>query len=254
MFKKYSGFTIVELLIVIVVIGILAAITIVAFNGVSGRAQIATLKSDLKNGSTQLGIYNTENGSYPSTASDLKKSATTTLQYTASNNGYCLAASLTSKPSVVYHISSAANTIEEGSCPTVATNANCFAFSAGSITDYYENEGNNPSNPACPRDLVIPAQINGTAVTSIASYALYTILDGDFEAIQLTSLTLPSSLTSIGEAAFSNNLLTSLTIPSSVTNIGSYAFAGNSLTSVSVPTATTIGTDAFDAGVTINTY
>jgi len=254
MLKKNSGFTIVELLIVIVVIGILAAITIVSFNGVSGRAQIATLKSDLKNGSTQLGIYNTENGAYPSTGGDLKKSSTTSLQYTASNNGYCLAASLTSKPAVVYHISSATGTIEEGSCPAVATNANCFAFSAGSITGYYENEGNNPSNPACPRDLVIPAQINGTAVTSIANYALYTILDGDFEARQLTSLILPNSLTSIGEAAFSNNMITALTIPSSVTTIGTYAFNNNPLTSVSVPSATTIGTDAFDSGVTINTY
>ncbi|MFZ2836491.1 MAG: prepilin-type N-terminal cleavage/methylation domain-containing protein [Candidatus Saccharimonadales bacterium] len=33
-YKQQSGFTIVELLIVIVIIGILAAITIVAYNGI----------------------------------------------------------------------------------------------------------------------------------------------------------------------------------------------------------------------------
>jgi len=37
--EKQSGFTIVELLIVIVVIGILAAITIVAYNGISSRSE-----------------------------------------------------------------------------------------------------------------------------------------------------------------------------------------------------------------------
>jgi len=45
--KTTSGFTIVELLIVIVVIGILAAITIVAYNGVQARSRDATRKSDL---------------------------------------------------------------------------------------------------------------------------------------------------------------------------------------------------------------
>ena len=37
--RKNVGFTIVELLIVIVVIGILAAITIVAYNGIQDRAK-----------------------------------------------------------------------------------------------------------------------------------------------------------------------------------------------------------------------
>lgn len=37
--RKQTGFTIVELLIVIVVIGILAAITIVAYNGIQQRAR-----------------------------------------------------------------------------------------------------------------------------------------------------------------------------------------------------------------------
>ena len=43
--KYKQGFTIVELLIVIVVIGILAAITIVAFNGVTEKARVAAAKS-----------------------------------------------------------------------------------------------------------------------------------------------------------------------------------------------------------------
>ncbi len=47
MHKTKSGFTIVELLIVIVVIGILAAITIVAYNGVQDRARNAALKSEM---------------------------------------------------------------------------------------------------------------------------------------------------------------------------------------------------------------
>ncbi len=45
--NKQHGFTIVELLIVIVVIGILAAITIVAYNGIQSRANVAKRDSDL---------------------------------------------------------------------------------------------------------------------------------------------------------------------------------------------------------------
>ena len=45
---RSRGFTIVELLIVIVVIGILAAITIVAFNGVQQRAKDSRIQSETK--------------------------------------------------------------------------------------------------------------------------------------------------------------------------------------------------------------
>lgn len=44
-----AGYTIVELLIVIVVIGILAAITIVAYSGIQDRARMVRMNSDLRN-------------------------------------------------------------------------------------------------------------------------------------------------------------------------------------------------------------
>ncbi|MNR19415.1 Type II secretion system protein G precursor [compost metagenome] len=44
---RQTGFTIVELLIVIVIIGILAAITVVAYNGIQQRAQNTKIDSDL---------------------------------------------------------------------------------------------------------------------------------------------------------------------------------------------------------------
>lgn len=68
--KKISppphGFTIVELLIVIVVIGILAAITIVAYNGIQGRANDAERTTDVKQLHKALEAFYATNGYYPS--------------------------------------------------------------------------------------------------------------------------------------------------------------------------------------------
>ena len=61
-----KGFTIVELLVVIVIIGILAAITIVSYSGISSKAVVASLQSDLDNNSKLLKLYNVEYGYYPS--------------------------------------------------------------------------------------------------------------------------------------------------------------------------------------------
>lgn len=119
---KQTGFTIVELLIVIVVIGILAAITIVAFNGIQQKAHIAALQSDLKNSSKQLAIDNTINGTYPATASDansgigLKASPGTSYQYSyrSSGSSYCLTGT---NNSISYYVSSSDSAPKPGQCP-----------------------------------------------------------------------------------------------------------------------------------------
>jgi prepilin-type N-terminal cleavage/methylation domain-containing protein len=62
-----KGFTIVELLIVVVIIGILAAIVIVAYNGVTNRAKSSKSQSTASSIVKKLEAYNAENGSYPAT-------------------------------------------------------------------------------------------------------------------------------------------------------------------------------------------
>src|SRR5665648_456836 len=77
--RKQTGFTIVELLIVIVVIGILAAITIVAYNGVQTRARDTERTAEIKSVQTALEIYYIDNGFYPSVGTDNYGYALTTL-------------------------------------------------------------------------------------------------------------------------------------------------------------------------------
>ena len=65
---KQKGFTIVELLIVIVVIGILAAISIVAYNGVTQKARDDQRISDARNIINAAASYQAEIGSWPTRA------------------------------------------------------------------------------------------------------------------------------------------------------------------------------------------
>lgn len=77
MIKNRSGFTLVELLIVIVVIAILAAITIVAYNGVQSKARDTSRKTSVANISKALEMYYIQNGRYPSSTCSSGCSSTT---------------------------------------------------------------------------------------------------------------------------------------------------------------------------------
>ena len=71
--KKW--FTLIEMLIVIVIIGILAAALIPRLTAVQGRARDVARKSDLQQISTALATYNLDNGTYPASTAETTDAA-----------------------------------------------------------------------------------------------------------------------------------------------------------------------------------
>lgn len=75
--KKYdthraAGFSILELLLVLVILGILAGIVGVRFSGQSGKAKITATKTQLANLETALNTYEIDMGQYPTTQQGIK--------------------------------------------------------------------------------------------------------------------------------------------------------------------------------------
>ena len=95
--------------------------------------------------------------------------------------------------------------------------------------------------------IVIPAKIinigyaafmgcNSSGLVFDSSNTLLRIEEAAFRNHQIKTMTLPSSITFIGQSAFSVGALTSITIPSSVTIMDNGAFYGNQITSVTFAT------------------
>lgn len=118
---RKGGFTIVELLIVIVVIGILAAITIVAFNGVQRRAAQSVVQNDLAQAIREIENHRTLNNTLPATAAavdggrGLKASEGTTYEYTLTGATFCVTATSPRAATSYYYDSSVGRT-QEGAC------------------------------------------------------------------------------------------------------------------------------------------
>ena len=122
-----KAFTIVELLVVIVVIGILAAITIVSFTGISQKATVASLQSDLSNTVKQLSLFYVQNSAY---------SQTNDCNQAVSNINICIKSN--SNSNLVYAPSSTTN--YQNYRLTTSNNANSYSASA---------------NTTCPLNFVV---------------------------------------------------------------------------------------------------
>lgn len=82
--KRQEGFTIIELLIVIVVIGILATLVIVTFTGIQQKARDSKRKTDINAIDTTLESYYGDNNYYP-TLAQLNSSGSTTDDWVKDN-------------------------------------------------------------------------------------------------------------------------------------------------------------------------
>lgn len=119
--KQSSGFTIVELLIVIVIIAILAAISVVLYNGIQARAVKTALQSDLRNAATKVALSKAEKGSYPTDEEEALALFTPTpgthYQYSTPDNGATYLMTITSdREGVPAYCQSSNGSITEGAC------------------------------------------------------------------------------------------------------------------------------------------
>jgi len=80
--RTRRGFTLIELLIVVVIIGVLSAVAIPKFQNTKGKANTASLKSDLRNLVTAEEAYFYENQTYTSSLVALKVALTSNVTIT----------------------------------------------------------------------------------------------------------------------------------------------------------------------------
>lgn len=119
---QLKGFTIVELLIVIVVIAILAAVTIVAYSGISSRARAAKLESEAQQITTQLLNHKTLTGSFPSSLDELNdnqglaENDSSLAAYTPSGDDFCLTVA-TKGSQDTYYVAGEGAKPQSGACP-----------------------------------------------------------------------------------------------------------------------------------------
>lgn len=117
---KNQGFTLVELLIVIVIIAILTVVSLVAYNGLQNQAKTSAAKSAADAVAKKAELYNTAKSKYPAKLSDLTSKTVGTSSDSQTGEPYYLDEKTVKTPDAALsdgHAPGEANTIEYKPCP-----------------------------------------------------------------------------------------------------------------------------------------
>jgi type II secretion system protein G len=261
-YQKKKGFTLVELLVVVAIIAVLAAILLPRFLGYTDKAREARAMKDVRNFVTVIDAFAAMGGNYPepSLGIDNPRSIASVMQskgikWTGDDNGvvdpwknpyyydltddyYCVASPgkdgvLNTADDIcnIGKVSKKASGLDENAIPS-ASGGNPVKLPAANEEDFiFDPEtGSIIGYVGEGGDVVIPDAIDGVEVVSIGSNAFR-------ECTSLNNVVIPDSVITIGNYAFYRcSSLTEVAIPDSVVSIGSNAFSScKSLTEITIP-------------------
>lgn len=127
--RSVTGFTIVELLIVIVVIAILATISVVAYTGIQNRANDTAIQSDLKNIGQKVMAFQITEGKLPVLASEFAS-----MELKASKNAYGHHYIPVSTPTLAHNMAWCPNASAKSFAIVAASRSgNVYVFTNGSV-------------------------------------------------------------------------------------------------------------------------
>ncbi len=114
--QKIGGFTVVELLVAIIIVALLAAISVVSYNGVQRRARLSAVLSTGNQVGKKLATYESEHQTFPASgnlaAAGVSSDPEMTFEYTGGLETFCLTVTYRDVSAKVTEIGAA----EEGVC------------------------------------------------------------------------------------------------------------------------------------------